>query len=57
MCVCVTFLLVFVDVHLSLLLEAERVDDGHRQTQRFAGVAMGTQGVNAGARCRDVVCV
>lgn len=57
-CVCVrgTFLLVFVDVHLPVLLEAQRVDNGHGQSQGFPGVAVGTQGVDAGARRRNVVC-
>lgn len=56
-CVCFTFLLVFVDVHLSLLLEAERVDDGDGQSQGFPGVTVGTQSVNTSACRRDVVCV
>lgn len=46
-----------VDVHLPLLLEAERVDDRHSQSEGFSGVTMGAQGVDAGARCWDVVCV
>lgn len=52
-----TFLLVFVDVHLSLLLEPQRVDDGNGQSQGFPGVTVGTQGVDASACRRDVVCV
>lgn len=52
-----TFFLVFVDVHLSLLLEAERVDDGDGQSQGFSRVAVGPQGVNASARRRYMVYV
>lgn len=51
-----TFLLVLVYVHLSLLLEAKRVDDGDGQPQRFSHVAVRSQGVDASARRRDVVC-
>lgn len=56
-CLCFTFLLVFVDIHLSLLLEAKRVDDCNGQSQGFPGVTVGTQGVDASACRRDVVCV
>lgn len=55
-CVIVTFLLVLVDVHLPLLLQPQCVDDGHGQAQRLPGVAVGAQGVHAGARRGDVVC-
>lgn len=54
--VSVTFLLVFVDVHLSLLLQAESVNNGDGQSQGFPGVTMRAQGVNACTRCRDVIC-
>ena len=50
-----TLLLVLVDVHLPLLLEPQRVDDGHSQPQRLPGVSMGTQRVHTGARRGHVI--
>lgn len=52
-----TFLLVLVNVHLSLLLEAECVDDCDGQSQGFSGVTVGTQGVDTSAGGRYVVCL
>ena len=56
-CLYDTFLLVFVDVHLSLLLEAKCVDDSNSQSQGFPGVTVGTQGINASTCCWYMVCV
>lgn len=52
----ITFLLMFVDVHLPLLLETQGVDDSHSQSQGFPGVAMGTQGIDAGTCRWNMVC-
>lgn len=51
-----TFLLMLIDFQLPLLLQPQRVDDGHGEPERFLGVAVGAQGVHPGTRSRDMLC-
>lgn len=50
-----TLFLVFVNIHLPGLLEAQSVDDGHSQSESFPGVTVRAKGVDSGTRRWDVV--
>ena len=44
------------EFQLFLLLPPQRVDDGDGQSERFLRVTVRSQGVDSGARSRDVFC-
>ena len=51
-----TFFVSSEELQLFLLLPPQRVDDGDGQSERFLWVTVRSQGVDSGARSRDVFC-